>query len=211
MFTGIVESIGSIADIKREKGLMRIRIAAPMIAADLKINDSVAVNGVCLTVVQKTDRYFEVDAIPESLSRTSIPQWKKGFKVNLERAMPTSGRFDGHLVQGHIDTRAKLISREKQGDSRILTFETEEDLSELMVEKGSIAIDGVSLTLVKTQGRLFSVAIIPHTLEHSTLGTLRRGESVNIETDIIGKYIVRQIQSSKNLTEELLKKWGYRW
>lgn len=211
MFTGIVESIGSIAAIKREKDTARIRIAAPLLAAELRMDDSVAVNGVCLTVVEKTELHFEVDAVPESLSRTTIPLWKKGRKVNLERGMPATGRFDGHLVQGHIDTTATLRTREKEGKSRILTFETTEDLSAMMVEKGSIAIDGVSLTLIRVAGRRFSVALIPYTMEHSTLGELRGGDEVNIETDILGKYIVRQIKTSQNLTEELLKKWGYRW
>lgn len=211
MFTGIVENIGRIAAIKREQGTARIRIAAPSLAAELRIDDSVAVNGICLTVVERTEQYFEVDAVRESLSRTTIPLWKKGFTVNLERGMPATGRFDGHLVQGHVDTTAILRSREKEGKSQTLTFETEEDLSAMMVEKGSIAVDGVSLTLIKTKERQFSVALIPYTLEHSTLGGLRKGDKVNIETDIIGKYIVRQIKANQNLTEELLKKWGYRW
>jgi riboflavin synthase len=211
MFTGIIESIGTVAEIKREQGAARIRITDMRIAGELQTDDSVAINGICLTVVASAGNDFEADAVPESLSRTTIPDWKKGRKVNLERGMPVSGRFDGHLVQGHVDATARLQLRKKQGKSRILTFETAEDLSAMMVEKGSIAIDGVSLTLLRVEARRFSVALIPYTLEHSTLGALRPGEQVNIETDIVGKYIVRQIQANKNLTEELLKKWGYRW
>lgn len=212
MFTGIIETIGSVADIRDDgNGGKRLKIAAPSIGNGLQIDDSVAVNGICLTVIEASEHVFETEAVRETVGRSTIGSWKKGQKLNLERGMPAGGRFDGHLVQGHIDTTAVLRSRDKMGRGFLLGFETAEDLSSFIVEKGNIAIDGVSLTLTEAQGSRFSVALIPYTLEHTTLGGLRKGDRVNIETDIIGKYVVRQININKDLTEELLKKWGYSW
>lgn len=212
MFTGIVETIGSIADIRDDgSGGRRLRISAPAIGPGLETDDSVSVNGICLTVTDIAEDTFESEALPETVGRSTIRFWKKGQKVNLERGMPAAGRFDGHLVQGHVDTTAELLSRDKMGRGFMLGFETGEDLSSFIVEKGSIAIDGVSLTLTAVKGRRFSVAVIPYTLEHTIMGKLRKGDRVNIETDIIGKYVVRQINVNKDLTEELLKKWGYSW
>lgn len=212
MFTGIIETIGSIADIRDDgSGGKRLSVLAPAIVSGLKADDSVAVNGICLTVIDTSEHTFEAEAVPETVDRSSIGFWRKGQEVNLERGMPAGGRFDGHLVQGHIDTTAELRTRDKMGRGFLLGFETREDLSNFIVEKGSIAIDGVSLTLAAVKDRHFSVALIPYTLEHTTLGKLRKGDRVNIETDIIGKYVVRQINVNKDLTEELLKKWGYSW
>jgi riboflavin synthase len=212
MFTGIIETMGTIADIRSDGGGGKhIRIHAPEITATLQVDDSVAVNGLCLTVVNKENDSFETEALPESVRRSTLSSWNKGQKVNLERGMPAGGRFDGHLVQGHVDTTAQLRSRNKMGRGFWLEFETDTDIGNLIVEKGSIAIDGVSLTLSAAGNGRFSVVLIPYTLEHTTLGNLRKDDKVNIETDIIGKYVVRQMGANKNLTEELLKKWGYQW
>jgi len=211
MFTGIIEEIGTIENITPDRGGYRIRVAAPGIAAELRTDDSVAVNGMCLTVTATRGNTFSVDAVKESAERSTLKNWRSGQKVNLERGMPANGRFDGHLVQGHVDGTARLLKREQQGKSVVMTFETSEKLTALMVEKGSIALDGVSLTLTRAGRTDFSVALIPYSLEHTTLDALSAGDGVNVETDIIGKYIIKYTSDKKELNEEALKKWGYKW
>jgi riboflavin synthase len=211
MFTGIIEERGTIEQITPDRGGYRIRIAASGITAELRTDDSVAVNGMCLTVTEITGNTFSVDAVKESAERSTLKNWRSGLKVNLERGMPANGRFDGHLVQGHVDGTARLLKREQQGKSVVMTFEASEKLTVLMVEKGSIALDGVSLTLTHVGRTDFSVALIPYSLEHTTLDALSVGDSVNVETDIIGKYIMKYTSGKNELNEEALKKWGYKW
>lgn len=211
MFTGIIETQGNIAGIDRMRDTFRIRVKAPEIAPELHIDDSVAVNGICLTVTALQGNIFSVDAVRETAERSTLKSWESGKTVNLERGMPADGRFDGHLVQGHVDGTAELVHREQQRNTALFTFQTGERLMPLIVEKGSIALDGVSLTVTAVDKNRFTVALIPYTLENSTLGKLPAGNSVNVETDIIGKYIVKHLTASKNLSENLLHKWGYSW
>ncbi len=211
MFTGIIETQGKIAGIDRKGGTFRIRIKAPEIAPELRVDDSVAVSGICLTVTARQEEIFSVDAIGETASRSTLGNWKDGKTVNLERGMPADGRFDGHLVQGHVDDTAVLTDRQTKGNSVLLHFVAGEHLTELIVEKGSVTVDGVSLTVTEAGKDRFTVALIPYTLEHTTLGSLRMADRVNIETDIVGKYILKHLKGSKSLSEADLKKWGYHW
>ncbi|MDZ7796726.1 MAG: riboflavin synthase [Candidatus Marinimicrobia bacterium] len=211
MFTGIIETQGNIAGIDIMRDTFRIRVKAPEIASELHIDDSVAVNGICLTVTALQGDIFSVDAIRETAERSTLKTWKSGKTVNLERGMPADGRFDGHLVQGHVDGTAELVQKERQRNTALFTFQTAERLMPLIVKKGSIALDGVSLTVTAADKDRFTVALIPYTLENSTLGKLPAGNSVNVETDIIGKYIVKHLTASTELSEDLLHKWGYSW
>jgi len=211
MFTGIIEAIGTIESITPDRGGYRICISAPLITAQLQVDDSVAVGGICLTVTEVKGDRFSLDAVRETVERSGMKNWRAGKKVNLERGMPADGRFDGHLVQGHVDGTATLLKKERQGKSVVMTFEASEKLTALMVEKGSIAIDGVSLTLTRVEKTTFSVALIPYSLEHTSLNILSVGELVNVETDIIGKYILKYTSGKNELNEEALKKWGYKW
>lgn len=191
MFTGIIETIGKISQIIIDQQNRHFIIESD-ISKELKIDQSVAHNGVCLTVIEKTAISHTVTAIHETLLKTNVGQWKVGDVVNLERCMIANGRFDGHVVQGHVDTTAECTAIQDQGGSTLFTFTFKEPQA-LMVEKGSITLNGISLTLVNVQSNSFSVAIIPYTLEHTNLGQIDIGDIVNIEFDIIGKYVQKLI------------------
>ncbi len=190
MFTGIIESFGTIKAIEREKKNVHFTIASPISTA-LKIDQSVAHNGVCLTVVEKTDQNHVVTAIDETLQRSNIGTLQIGDKVNLERAMLANARLDGHIVQGHVDATAICKSIEDQDGSWKFTFQYKPTPDQILVDKGSICINGVSLTVVNPQDDLFSVAIIPYTYEHTTFHKLKIGDLINLEFDLIGKYIAK--------------------
>lgn len=188
MFTGIIEQLGEVISIEKEQGNIHFTIRAPF-TSELKIDQSVAHNGVCLTVVSIIDNSYVVTAIQETLDKTNLGSWKIGTKVNLERCMQMNGRLDGHIVQGHVDTTANCTAIEDQDGSWKYTFAYKTD--QVTVEKGSITINGVSLTVVDSLDYSFSVCIIPYTYEHTNFHQLSVGDEVNLEFDIIGKYVVK--------------------
>lgn len=189
MFTGLVEALGRIERIDDEAAGRRLTIAWPDLSEPLAIGESIAVNGCCLTVVAFHASSFEAQAGPETLLRTNLGALQAGSPVNLERSLRVGDRLGGHFVQGHIDTTARLIERRSEGEWEFLAFRIEPRWTPLLVEKGSIAVDGVSLTLVDVDDDRFSVMLIPHTLAVTTLGTTRPGDPVNIETDMLARHV----------------------
>lgn len=193
MFTGIIETLATLEKAERENSNVHFTFSSA-ITHELKIDQSVAHNGVCLTVINISGHQYTVTAIDETLKRTNLGDLKTGDRVNLERCMPANGRFDGHIVQGHVDTTAKCISINKQNGSWEFEFEHPDKPEYLTVEKGSITINGVSLTLVKSERTRFSVHIIPYTYEHTNFKNLKLNDSVNLEFDIVGKYISKLLK-----------------
>jgi len=190
MFTGIIETIGIVKDLKQELNNLHITIES-VITSELKIDQSVAHNGVCLTVVEILDDNYTVTAINETLEKTAIGALQINDKVNLERAMKLGDRLDGHIVQGHIDQTATCIKIEETKGSWLFTFKYDSALRNITIEKGSITVNGVSLTVVNSKKDEFSVAIIPYTYEHTNFNTFSVGGQVNLEFDVIGKYVSR--------------------
>ncbi|PAW94275.1 riboflavin synthase [Mucilaginibacter sp. MD40] len=190
MFTGIIETLGKIANLKKEQGNLHITVEAPIVH-ELKIDQSVAHNGVCLTVVGVTDQSYTVTAIEETLNKTNLGQLHVGDPVNLERCMVMNARLDGHIVQGHVDQTAICTRYTELNGSWEYTFEYDASVGNVTVEKGSICVNGISLTVVNSGPGYFSVAIIPYTYEHTNLHVVREGSIVNLEFDIIGKYVAR--------------------
>jgi len=190
MFTGIIEDLGEVIDIKVDGTNLDFTIKSK-ISKNLKIDQSLAHNGVCLTVVRKDETSHTVTAIKETLERSNIGKLKVGQEVNLERAMSANARLDGHLVQGHVDTVTHCLSVQEENGSWIFTFAIQQDSEFLLVDKGSICINGVSLTVVNPDEKQFSVAIIPYTFEHTTFKNIVPDQVVNLEFDIIGKYIAK--------------------
>jgi len=190
MFTGIIEQLGTVKRIEKEGENIHFTLEAGF-TKELKIDQSVAHNGCCLTVVNINDNEYTVTAIQETLNKTNLSSWKEGTKVNLERCMVMNGRLDGHIVQGHVDTTAKCIGKENQEGSWKFTFEYASN--DVTVEKGSITINGTSLTVVDSKINQFSVHIIPYTYEFTNFHTIEIGSSINLEFDIIGKYVARMM------------------
>lgn len=195
MFTGIIESIGTVTALEKEGGNLHITIASSL-SNELKIDQSVAHNGVCLTVVQQDAESYVVTAIDETLQKTNLNTLKIGSKVNLERAMKLGDRLDGHIVQGHVDQTAVCIDASPLDGSWSYTFEYDSSLNNITIEKGSVTVNGVSLTVVNSKKNSFSVAIIPYTYEHTNFNTFAKGTVVNLEFDVIGKYVSRLTQLS---------------
>ncbi|MGF1532823.1 MAG: riboflavin synthase [Bernardetiaceae bacterium] len=193
MFTGIIETLATIQTLTPEGDNLHICVASP-ISRDLHVDQSVAHDGVCLTVTHTDEQTHTVTAIRETLQRTNLGQWKPGTTLNLERCMPASGRFDGHIVQGHVDTTTTCLSIAEENGSWRFTFQLPPQNPELLVEKGSITINGVSLTVAGLTDDAFEVAIIPYTYAHTNFQTFRVGSLVNLEFDIIGKYVQRILQ-----------------
>ena len=189
MFTGLVECLGRLDRVDVEGSGRRLTIAWPGLESPLTIGESVAVNGCCLTVVASGGESFEVQAGPETLIRTNLGEKRAGDVVNLERSLRVGDRLGGHFVQGHVDTTATLRERRAEGEWEFLAFGLDPVWTDLMVEKGSVAVDGVSLTLVNVEAGGFSVMLIPHTLAATTLGRLRPGDRVNIEADMLAKHV----------------------
>jgi riboflavin synthase len=190
VFTGIIEEVGQVTSATRQANGVRFEIAAPATAAGLQPGASVAVAGVCQTVLEATSSSFRVAAETETLRVTTLGELRAGAAVNLERALAASGRFEGHLVLGHVDGRARVAAVRGEGRSQVLELEVPEDLAPFVVPKGSIAVDGVSLTVgPRVHGGRFELFLIPYTWERTTLHRLRPGDAVNIETDIIGRYV----------------------
>jgi len=193
MFTGIIETLGEVKKLDREGGNLHITIKS-VIAPELKIDQSVSHNGVCLTVVKIADDHYTVTAIEETLQKTNLNDLVQGDRINLERAMVLGARLDGHIVQGHVDQTGKCTDIEEKDGSWVFTFSYDADLNNVTIEKGSITIDGTSLTVVDSQKNSFSVAIIPYTYEHTRFNTYRIGTVVNLEFDVIGKYVARLLE-----------------
>ena len=212
MFTGLIEDTGSVAAFERrgEAGVLRVETALPL--AEIAIGDSVAVNGTCLTVTAKASASLSFDVSPETITRTTYRSLRAGDVVNLERALCLGERLGGHIVTGHIDCCGKLARSETRSGNRILEFTLPAEHARYLVEKGSVAIDGISLTVNRVSDHGFSVNIIPHTFSRTTLAGLKPGDEVNIETDIIGKYVERLAQpwrSAGGLTMRTLAENGF--
>jgi riboflavin synthase len=212
MFTGLIECTGSMLSLRRSAERAVLEVAAPLPAGEIRIGDSLAVNGACLTVVAMQGGHFSFDMSSETVDRTTFARLQPGSSVNLERALPFGGRLDGHLVTGHIDCVGRLETRTKQGNAVLLRFSVPQEQARLLVEKGSVAVDGISLTVNEVTGDGFSVSIIPHTLEKTTLSAAGTGKEVNVETDIIGKYVARLVAPhlvGGGLTMEKLMQNGF--
>lgn len=191
MFTGIIEELGTIKDIGSDGN---ISILADRVLDGTKTGDSIAVNGICLTVTRLTENGFRADVMPETMKRTSLSVLRRGDKVNLERAMAADGRFGGHIVSGHIDGTGTIKEYKKDGNAVWVTIAADDDILRLVVEKGSIAIDGISLTVAVVTDTYFKVSIIPHTAGETTLLLKHTGDPVNLETDIVGKYVEKLLR-----------------
>ena len=194
MFTGIIEGLGTISGIRPAGKGKRLSVEADFTLDQTKIGDSIAVNGACLTVINIRAKQFDVDLSPETLTTSTFDQARRGDRVNLERALRLSDRLDGHLVSGHVDGIGLIKSKEKQGNAIMITVTVPESLTRYMIHKGSVAVDGVSLTINAFGTNSFTVSIIPHTADITTVGLKQKGDAVNIETDMIGKYVERFTQ-----------------
>ncbi len=196
MFTGIIESLGQVVQLEKEEGNLHITIQAD-IASELKVDQSVAHNGVCLTVVEVSGNTYRVTAIDETLQKSNLGHLKLNDGVNLERAMVLGSRLDGHIVQGHVDQTAVCVGVETLDGSWVYSFEYNPGLNNITIEKGSITVDGVSLTVVDSREHTFNVAIIPYTYEHTRFKDYVKGSVVNLEFDVIGKYVARLLELQK--------------
>jgi riboflavin synthase len=193
MFSGIVERMGTVRRLISDPPGVRLVVESEEIAGDAKIGDSISVNGCCLTVVEVDDTSFGFDAGAETLSRTNLGKLREGSKVNLERSLKVGGELGGHFVTGHIDAVGTLDERLDEKDWSTFWFRMPRPLTRQMASKGSVAVDGISLTLVDVEAERFSVALIPHTLQITTLGLLQAGDPVNLETDVLAKYVEKQL------------------
>ena len=190
MFTGIIETLGTLVEAKKDQENLRLTVQTPL-TSELKIDQSVAHNGVCLTVVSKTNSTYTVTAIQETCLKTNIESWTVGSSINLERAMLLGARLDGHIVQGHVDQTGVCTEIREAEGSWYFSFEYDPSLHNITIEKGSITVNGVSLTVVNSNANSFSVAIIPYTYEHTNFQSFKVGTQVNLEFDVIGKYVSR--------------------
>ncbi len=215
MFTGIVEEIGTVKKIQKGQHSAVLDIQAQQVLEGLKIGDSIAVNGVCLTVVSFGNNYFAADVMHETLNRSALVRLSSGSRVNLERAMPADGRFGGHIVAGHVDGVGKLVQIKRDDTAVWYTVQAAPAILRYIVEKGSIAIDGISLTVASVSEKQFSISAIPHTVEQTVLKEKKAGDSVNLETDIIGKYVEKLMQPAvpdaqkSRITKEFLSRYGF--
>jgi len=215
VFTGLIEDVGSISGLQQKDGGAIVSVQTALPLDEVRIGDSIAVNGACLTVVAINGRVFSADASPETLACTTLGSLRSGMQVNLERALRFGDRLGGHLVTGHIDSVAQLTTRRREGNMEVFRFKLANDALRLLVDKGSVAIDGISLTVNLVENESFSVAIIPHTLGATTLASRQAGDTVNIETDLIGKYVARllgqrsQAQEPSKLDADFLARHGF--
>lgn len=215
MFTGIVEEIGTVNRIKRGQYSAILEICAETILEDVKVGDSIAVNGICLTVTALRSGTFTADVMHETLNRSALTSMVLGSHVNLERAMQANGRFGGHMVSGHIDGTGKIICIQKDDTAVWFTIQAKPEIMRYVVEKGSVAIDGISLTVARTERDRFSVSAIPHTVKQTILHERKEGNFVNLEADIVGKYVEKllpvslQQQTSSLITKDFLTKYGF--
>ena len=209
MFTGIIESMGSVKKFTRHGEDAILDIDASMILEDIKVGDSIAINGACLTVTRKSEREFTADVSAETLSRTNLRLLKPGDRVNLEKALRLNSFLGGHLVLGHVDGLGKILEKVTRSNSVLLGVEIDMGLGRLIVEKGSVAVDGVSLTVNRCEKNRFYVTMIPQTARMTTLGIKKVADRVNIETDIIGKYVEKLLNPGKGIDMNFLAEHGY--
>ena len=218
MFTGIVEEVGKIAGIQRGSKSSKLSIEGKVIFEDMHLGDSIAVNGVCLTVISFQNHVFTADVMHETLDRSGLGQLKMGSLVNLERAMSANGRFGGHIVAGHVDGVGTITDITKDDNATWYKVTTSDNVLKYIVEKGSITIDGISLTVARVDSTSFSVSIIPHTSGHTILDTKKAGDQVNLENDIVGKYVEKLLfatanepktATSSSLTRDKLMQYGF--
>ena len=214
MFTGLIEDLGTLRDIRTGADQARLTVATGLPMAELTLGESIAINGVCLTVTSFGDGAFSADVSPETLSCTSLGHLSRGARVNLERALRLSDRLGGHLVTGHVDGQARIIECRKDGNAWRFNFQTDAAVSSFLVAKGSVTIDGISLTVNDVSDDTFSLVVIPHTLAMTTLQDRKVGDVVNVETDLIGKYVARFLQDGttakpQGVTMDLLAKGGF--
>ena len=202
MFTGIVEELGQIKTIEPKSKGIRYTITAKVVMDELKTGDSISINGVCLTIIKKQKDSFCMDLVEETLNKSNLGELKVGDFVNLERAMKVSDRLGGHIVQGHVETLGVILEKQMQDEEAILSVGLDPEWMRFCIPKGSITLDGVSLTIARINGNIIEIALIPHTLENTTLGIKGKSETLNIETDIIGKYIDRLL--SFDAEEEII-------
>ncbi len=195
MFTGIVEDVGTVLSVSGDAAGQTLRIRSVVVTEDLSVGDSISIAGACLTAISVDDDSFEIEAVSETLEKTNLGRLRSGDGVNLERAMRADGRFDGHIVQGHVDGVGRVLRLEPEGIGSRLAIEVPPSLLRWIVEKGSITVDGVSLTVAHLSGQMVEIALIPHTLEATTLGSLAGGDVVNLEADILGKYVERLMET----------------
>jgi riboflavin synthase len=213
VFTGLVEEIGRVISVTPESAGVAVRIGVRQVLEGTRTGDSIAVNGCCLTVTGLDATSFSAHAGSETVARTTVRQWAAGRAVNLERALLPTSRLGGHFVQGHVDGVGQVLAATPEGDTVRWSFGLPEALAPQVVEKGSIAVDGISLTVTSVAAAGFQVAVIPHTLANTTLGTLRPGDSVNLETDVLAKYVMRIMAlaapQASRVTEEFLREHGF--
>jgi riboflavin synthase len=218
MFTGIIEEIGQIQELRSSGESMVMKISASRILEDVHLGDSIAVNGVCLTVTSFSSSSFTVDVMPETVKATSLQGLGRGSSVNLERAMSANGRFGGHFVSGHVDGTGRILTKKPEYNAVYFRIGIKPELRHYMVEKGSVAVDGTSLTIFAVDEEGFTISLIPHTMEETIIGSKDVGDVVNIECDMVGKYIEQFIarrfeskqKSGSTLTENFLSEHGFK-
>jgi riboflavin synthase len=215
VFTGIIEEIGTIAGIRRTGPMFEIFINAEKVLKDVNLGDSISINGVCLTVTSYTTGKFSVDVMPETVKATNIGELQPGSKVNLERAMAAGGRFGGHFVSGHVDGIGKIIRKERLENAVYYEIQVGEDLAAGMIMKGSVAVDGTSLTIFGVTENTFTISLIPHTMAETILGQKEAGDQVNLECDMIGKYVGHYLRNTgfgtkkQSMTKSFLEENGF--
>jgi riboflavin synthase len=213
MFSGIIEYLGTVSELGKLGGGRSIAIEAGPLADGMKPGDSLAVNGVCLTATSVERELVRLEAVSETLDKTTLGGLKAGARVNLERALAAGGRLDGHIVQGHVDTTTIVMGVQRLSESVLMEFALNEQIAPFVVGRGSVAVDGVSLTVARLKERSFIVSLVGFTWSHTTLGMHSSGDMVNVETDIIGKYVVASLERTRSagqtLTEDKLRGWGY--
>lgn len=213
MFTGIVEELGTIKNMLRQGNSMQLTINAKYILSDINLGDSIAVNGICLTVIKFTEATFVVDVMPETFSATSLSSLEIGSKVNLERAMAAKGRFGGHFVTGHVDGVGTIVAKRRQENALLYDIEVPQFGLNFIIDRGSIAVDGTSLTIFNIKNNIITISLIPHTAEATILGTKEIGDIVNIEFDMLAKYVQRTLENqqltNRSLTMKTLKDSGF--
>jgi riboflavin synthase len=212
MFTGLIEEVGVVERIEEQSNGRRLQIRASHIMHELKVDDSISINGVCLTVVAADKDGFAVQAVTETLRKTTVGEWRTGTRVNLERALRADSRLGGHFVQGHVDTVAQVSNVESRTNEWLLSIVIPAQFAKFVILHGSIALDGVSLTVARWQSPIATVSLIPHTLNKTTLGDRRAGDRINLEVDLLGKYLESLFAkpgAAADLTEDKLKTMGY--
>ena len=206
MFTGIVEEVGSIVSV----GAGELKVGAKLTLKDLQLGGSIAVNGICLTVTTFDEKFFSVEVMPETLKRTNLGLLNAGDKVNLERPLKFNGEIGGHLVQGHIDDTGRVVQIAREGEAVLMRFQTKPELMQYIVPKGFIAVDGTSLTVTTKEGDTFGVSLVGYTLQHTILAERKPGDTVNLEADIIGKYVESFTKpQGTSITAEFLREHGF--